>query len=758
MIKKSIYIVFLVLFAASCSNIKYLAEDELLYIGGKVTVKDSILKRKERRILQSKLEETIRPIPNKSFLGLRPKLFFYNIAGNVTKEKGFRHWLKYTLGEAPVLYSKVDLEYNRSLLQNFSENNGYFNTKTSADSTIHGKKVTAEYTVIPGQQYKIKSVEYPTDSSDVGKAVKITQRKSLLKVGEAYNLDAIKTERIRVDTRLKEKGFYYFNSDYLKVQIDSTFGKHEVDLILKVKDEAPKLAKTIFKINKIIIYPNYALNQDSLNKEEKYKDFTIIGNNDLFKPRIYDQTLYFKKDDLYNRTNHNLSLNRLVNLGTFKFVKNQFRVSDTIVNYLDAYYYLTPLPQKSFSTEILAKTNSANYTGAELKINWSNRNTFQSSELLKISAFGGFETQFGGQNIGFNVFRIGSEASLTWPRFVSPFKLKSSSGYVPRTNSTIGYEFQSRQKLYSVQTFKASFGYAWKENLNSEHMLNIAEITFASPKNITDLYNEQVVLNPSLKNVIIKQLIFGPTYAFTYNNEMNQKRSNTLYYKGGIDLSGNTYGLVVGADIRKGDTSKILGIPFSQFVKMENEFKHTHKFSKNSLIKSRLIIGAAYAYGNSDVIPYIKQFFIGGTNSLRGFRARALGPGTYDARNITSTFIPDQSGDIKLEFNSEYRSKIYRFIHGATFIDAGNIWLLNNDIFKPGSQFSKDFMNEIAVDVGVGLRFDFSFLVLRTDLAIPIRKPYLPDGQRWVIKDINFSSNSWRNQNFIFNLAIGYPF
>lgn len=758
MVKKSIYVAFLVLFATSCSNTKYLAEDELLYVGGKVLVKDSILKPKERKALQSKLNEIIRPIPNKSFFGLRPKLFLYNIVGNVKKEKGFRHWLKYTIGEPPVLFSKVDLEYNRTLLQNFSENNGYFNTRTSADSTKRSKRVTAEYIVKPSQQYKIKTIKYPTDSADVDKAVRKTQLNSLLKVGGSYSLDIIKAERIRIDTRLKENGFYYFNPDYLKVQVDSNVGNHGVDLILKVKDETPKKAKTFFKINKIIVYPNYALNQDSLTKVEKYKDFTIIGNNNLFRPRIFDYTLYFKKGDLYNRTNHNLSLNRLVNLGTFKFVKNQFNVADTIGNYLDTYYYLTPLPQKSFRVEILAKTNSANYTGTELKINWSNRNTFHGAELFKTAIFGGFETQSGGQNNGFNVYRIGSEASLTWPRFIFPFKLKSASGYVPRTNTTIGYEFQNRQKLYSVETFKASFGYAWKENLYSEHLLNITEITFASPKNITTLYKDQVALNPSLKNVIVKQLIFGPTYTYTYDTEMDLKRENNFYYKGGIDLSGNLYGLITGADIKKGDTIKVLGVPFSQFIKMQHEFKHTYNFNKTSLLKSRIIIGAAFAYGNSDVIPFSKQFFIGGTNSLRAFRSRALGPGTYDGSNSTGVFLPDQSGDIKLEFNTEYRAKIYRFINGALFVDAGNIWLLNKDVNKPGSQFTKEFMKEIAVGFGAGLRFDFNFLVLRTDLAFPIRKPYLPDGNRWVINEINFFSGSWRNENLIFNLAIGYPF
>ena len=755
---KKVIIAILVLFAISCSNTKYLPEGELLYTGAKVKVKDSTISGKQRKTLQAKLNEIPRPLPNKKFLGLRPRLFLYNIAGEVKKDKGIRHWLKYKLGEAPVLFSQVDLEYNRSLLQNFSENNGYFNTRTSSDSTRHGKRASAEYKVTPGKQYLIKSVQFPTDSSAIGNAVRETQPKSLLKVGGPYSLDNIKLERIRLDIRLKEIGFYYFNEDYVKVQVDSTVGKYEVDLKVKIKDESPRSAITPYKINKIVLYPNYALNQDSLTVAEKYKDLTIIGNDSLFKPRVWDRTLYFAKDDLYNRTDHNLSLNRLVNLGTFKFVKNQFRTSDTIGNYLDAYYYLTPLPRKSVRVEVLGKTNSANYTGGELKINWSNRNTFHGAELLTISAFGGMEVQLGGKNNGFNVFRYGGEASLVWPRFISPFKFRSSSGYVPRTNATIGYEFQNRRKLYSIQTFKGSFGYAWKENIHKEHALNVTEITYARPEEVTGLYEEQVALNPSLKQVIAKQFIFGPTYNYTYDNEMNKRKKNNFYYKGGIDFSGNIVGLVTGANIKKGDTVRIFDIPFSQFIKIQNEFKHTYNINNKSLLKSRIIVGSALAYGNSEEIPFSKQFFIGGTNSLRAFRPRTLGPGTYDSSTEVSEFIPDQSGDVKLEFNTEYRADIYRFIKGALFMDAGNIWLLNKDENKPGSQFTKDFMKEIAVGIGAGLRFDLSFLVLRTDLAFPIRKPYLPNGQRWVIDEINLGSGSWRKSNLLFNLAIGYPF
>ena len=705
----------------------------------------------------------VRPKPNSTILGLRPKLYVYNLAGTPKKEKGFRHWLKTKVGEAPVLYSQVDLEYNKNVLQNFAENSGYFNTKTAADSTRYGKKATAEYLVKPGKQYKIKEVKFPTDSSVISTAVRDTRQRSLLKKDESYSLDAIKEERIRIDTRLKEKGFFYFNPDYLKVQVDSTVADHQVDLIVKVKEETPKLAETPYKINKIIVYPNYSIGSDSLKTNmdsiKKYHDLTIIDPENLFKPRIFDRALYFKKEDLYNRTNHNLSLNRLVNLGTFKFVKNQFRVSDTTGNYLDAYYHLTPLPKKSIHLEALAKTNSANYTGTELNLNWSNRNTFRGAELLTIAAFGGVEMQVSGQNNGFNVYRFGTEANLIWPRLVAPFKLNSSSGFVPKTKATLGYEFQNRTKLYSLQTFKGSFGYLWKENERKEHLLNVTEITYVSPRNVTALYLQQILANKSLGKVIEKQLIFGPTYSYTYTNTLQKRKKNTFYYKGAINLAGNITGLVTDANVQKGDTIKLFDVPFSQFIKIENDFRHYYKLGPDSQLASRIIVGAGYAYGNSNEMPFIKQFFIGGTNSLRAFRARSIGPGSFDgASTNTNTFLPDQSGDFKLEFNTEYRAKIYGLVKGALFLDAGNIWLLKENTDKPGAKLSKKFLNELAVGAGAGLRFDFSFLILRTDFAFPIRKPYLPDGNRWVVDQINFGSGAWRKENLIFNLAIGYPF
>ncbi len=749
-------------FVFGCSNTKYLPEGDLLYTGGSVTVKDTILNKKERKALESELEALLRPKPNKQILGLRPKLWFYNMAGEPKKQKGIRYWLRNKVGEAPVLFSKVDLEYNASVLRNFAENRGYFKTRVSSDSTVSDKRVTAEYTVIPKKQYKIKSVTFPEDSSEIAKVMSRTSRRSLLKVGNPYDLDVIKAERERIDARLKEKGYYYFNPDYILAQVDSSKGDHEVKIRLKIKEETPAKATVAYKIDKILVYPNYSLSNDSVvyraKDRKQYNDFTIIDTADTFKPRVFDRTIYFKKGDLYNRKDHNLTLNRFVNLGTFNFVKNEFKESDSIKNALDSYYYLTLLPKKFIRVEVLGKTNSASYTGTEINANWNNRNFFRGAELFTVSIFGGADFQLSGQNSGKNIYKLGTETSLTWPRFITPFHIEGNSEFVPRTKATLRYEYQKRTQLYALNSFNTSFGYLWKENIRKEHQLNIVDITYVSPNNVTPEYLEDIKEDQSLGRVIEKQLIFGPTYSYTYTNTMQKRKKNTFYFNGELDLAGNITGLVTGANIKKNDTIKIFDVPFSQYVKIKTDFRHYLKLGKESELASRIILGAGFAYGNSNTLPTSKQFVVGGTNSIRAFRARSLGPGSYKAEVTSSAYVPDQSADLKLEFNTEYRAKLFSIVRGAVFVDAGNIWLLHADPNRPNAEITKDFMKQIAVGAGAGLRFDLSFLVLRMDLAFPLRIPYLPEGQRWVIDDINFGSGSWRKDNLIFNIAIGYPF
>jgi outer membrane protein assembly factor BamA len=459
-----------------------------------------------------------------------------------------------------------------------------------------------------------------------------------------------------------------------------------------------------------------------------------------------------------------MSLSRLISLGTFKFVKNEFAETPAKGdNQLDTYYYLTPYAKKSLRAELTGRTTSANFTGTEVTLSWRNRNAFRGAELLTLSAYGGTDIQVSGINKGNSLFRLGVEANLNIPRFISPFKFKSSSSFIPRTRVLLGADLLNRFESYTLNSFRTSLGYIWKEDIKREHQLNLINVNYVRQLNLTDPYKLLLDSNPNLRRAIEEQFIIGPNYNFLYTNTSETRKTNTFYYNGNIEVSGTLIGLATGANAMKSKPKELFGTPFSQYVRLENDFRHYFNLGFGSQIASRIITGIGIPYGNSVSLPFIKQFFIGGTNSLRAFRARSVGPGVYrnskeEARAVSIT--ADKTGDIKLEFNTEYRPKFNEMLRGAVFLDAGNIWLTKDDATypMPGGKFSKEFLNELAVGAGVGLRIDLSFFVLRLDLATPLRKPWLPQGQRWVLSDFDLASPEWRKENLVFNLAIGYPF
>ena len=748
---------------AACSNTRNLPPGEALYTGATVKIEDSILGGKKKRALRKDLSTLTRPKPNKKILGIRFKLFMYNLAGNTQKEKGIKGWLRNKVGEPPALLSSVDPDWNIKMLQNSLENRGYFTASVYGDTIVKNKKASATYTSRPGVQYTIHQVNFDKDSSTLQQTIAASASESFLKTGKPYDLSVIKTERERIDDYLKERGFYYFDPDFLILQADSTIGDHKVKLVVKVKPNIPPEAKELYKINDVLILPNYRLNAPSADTLKKdaifYKGYYLVDKRKRFKPRLFSQAMQFNPGDIYNQTDHTQTISRLVNLGVFKFVKNRFEpVASIDTPKLDAYYYLTALPKKSLQGEITTSTKSNNLTGSSFTLGWRNRNAFRGGELLTVELTGGFEWQVSGQSRGYNTYRTGIETNLAFPRFLIPFfSINTKSGYAPRTKIMLAYELLQKQKLYTMNSFRTEFGYAWKENMRKEHLFNPIAVHYVQPVEITQLYLDSMANNPTLQKAVEKQFILGTNYNYIYNDMLRNRIMSGFYFRGAIDLSGNIAGLVTGANVKDGHPVTIAGAQFSQYAKFETDFRYYAKVSPSALWANRLILGVGFPYGNSSELPYVKQFFVGGNNSIRAFRSRSLGPGSYQAPP-SETFLPDQSGDIKIETSTELRIKLAGIVHGAVFVDVGNIWLYNENPVKPGAKFSGSFLKEMAVGTGVGLRFDVTYLVVRVDMAFPLRKPYLPEGERWVINQIQFGNYDWRRENIIFNLGIGYPF
>jgi outer membrane protein insertion porin family len=691
-------------------------------------------------------------------------LFIYNIS------KGRKNFLSRFVnkrGEPPVLFSSVDVDKNAEILASRLQNEGYFQAQASGDSLVKGKRVKAVYTVQTGPAYKINQLFFPTDTGSLDTAVAGTARQSLLRVGDKYNFDLVKTERLRIDARLKDEGFYYFSPDDILVQVDSTnAGKNMVNEYVTIKPETNDKAWDIYKIKNIYIYPKYSLKDTTqkLDSAKLYNDYFVVDPQNTIHPYVFRNVMSFHPGEPYMVADQNQALSRFIDLGPYKFVKSHFEdASDPGAPQLNAFYYLTPYRKKSLRFEILGRTTSANYTGTQVNLSWRNRNTFLGAELLTVSLLGSTDIQVSGQNSGYNLYQTGIQTSLTWPRFITPMRVNSNTDFLPRTVLTFEYDLTNRTKLYTLNTFKTSFGYHWKQNKYIQHDLDIININYVNAASISQQYVDSIrhTRNPTLQHIIDNQLTFGPTYSYTYTNTMDDYKANTYYLNGKMGLSGNILGLVSGADTLAGKAKKILNTNYNQYVKVEGELRYYHSINTTSKLATRFYAGLGLPYGNSTIMPYSQQFFIGGSNSLRGFRARSIGPGSYfPSAAITggTGFLPDESGDIKLEANIEYRPKLFSIVQGALFLDAGNIWNVRPHYGLEGGAFGKNFLSQVAADAGVGLRFDLTVLILRTDLGFPIRKPWLPEGQRWVIGQVNPLNGAWRNDNLVFNLAIGYPF
>jgi outer membrane protein assembly factor BamA len=754
------------LFLSGCSNVKYLNEGETLYTGATVKVEKS-----NDSEIQGEIEEVIVPVPNKKAFGtLRAKLWVYNVVGEPKKEKGIKYNLRTKVGEPPVLLRDLNAERTVSLIENRLYNNGYFFPNVKYDLKVNEKKKKASitYNVEPGKQYKINSVTYPEIKDEVSAIINEAQTESLVKWGKPYNLELLKNERLRLDDYLKDRGFFYFNSEFLLWEIDSTLNG-KVDIFLTIKDNIDQKNLEVYKINKVFINPQYDLtNEDNFKNYDTLKiDSTYYLEKDsVFRPDIIVDQSSFEMGNNYSRKLHDRTIRKYTGLGPFKFVNVKFQEDSSNYHYLNTYINLTALPKKSIRLEVSATSKSNNFVGPGFEASFRNRNLFKGAELLTVNLNTGFETQIVKNAKGLNSYEIGTEIELALPRFIVPFNIASSSTrFTPRTSYKFNYRLLNRVQYYKMNSFGVSFGYRWRETETKSHEYNPININFLKLLDTKLEFDSILDSNPLIRKSFEEQFIIGSNYSYTYDSRLEREKKHNFYFKSNVDVSGNIAQLA--AAVSRGEAPsnssdyKLFGATFSQYVRTDLNFKYLFNIDENNQIVTRLVAGVGVPIGNSSTLPYIKQFFIGGSNSIRAFQARTLGPGTYaiSEENQRNSLFLDQSGDLKLEGNLEYRFDIISFLKGAIFADAGNVWLLNDDPNKPGGKFETDqFLNEIAIGTGAGLRIDATFFVLRFDLAFPLRKPFLPDGERWTFDSIQFGSKSWRQDNFVFNIAIGYPF
>ena len=757
---KIIFPLLLIAAISGCGVQRYLPPGERLYRGASVKVNKSPLVKTSTSSLKSSLKSATRPKKNKFFLNQPWKVWWYYVIGEPKRQTGLKAFLRSRLGEPPVLSSRVNPKTTAENLQSYLENNGYFHSKVTGDTAAEKSYLRATYTAEVMPRYTIRNITWVSDSSPISKELignERQQRRSLLKKGDYYQLSVIQAERDRLDQRLKLRGYYFFNPDYLMAYADSTIGNYETDLYLNIKNTTPEMAKHAYKINDIVVFPNYSLLNpppDTSRRGMFMVDSIYVRDTvKNFEPFIFSRAITYRPGKLYSSRDQNNTLNRFINLGVFKFVKNRFEpVADTTKHLLNAFYYLTPAKKKSIQAELDGFYKDSRYVGTQLSVNWKNRNAFKGAELLMVKAYGGLEVSLGDSLKGNNNFRLGGEASLTIPRFVTPFfRIRENALYPPNTRFLLGYEYFIKQSLYAKNIFRAQYEYNWKQASNVQHTLAPIAISYLRASRITDSFYKAVIAQPALLLNVYNEAILGTFYSYTYNTRRPMAR-NQWYFNGSVDLSGNIAGLITGA---KGFREKtIFGTPFAQYVKLDAELRYTKRFRNDIKWANRVQVGIGMPYNNSRLLPFSKQYVIGGPSSLRGFPVRTVGPGTYRPTDNDQRYFQIIGGDYRLLANTELRIPITGIFGGAVFLDAGNIWTKDTITFGPKAKLTKKFLNEMAIAGGVGLRVDVNILLIRLDLGIPLRKPYEGGG----FNKFEFGDRVWRRENLILNIAIGYPF
>jgi outer membrane protein assembly factor BamA len=759
----------------ACNIAKHLPENERLYDGTDINIKaDSTVSKDEQGNLKEQLGALARPRPNKKLFGYPYKVGLYYLFGEPRKN-GFRAWFRRKFGEEPVLASAKAISSNIPVWKATLQNEGYFGSNVTGALKESGYKARGIYEVDVKPRYYIDSVGFLVDSTPVRRALRVAGRRTILRKGDPYRFDNIKLERERISQALKQRGFYYFLPDYLAILADNDSAKHRTNLYFAIKPEMPEAAGVPYGIRNVYIYPNYNLStaQADTNLRLSYQSeerFNIVDSTNRFNPKLFRDIVTVLPGSRYNSRAQDLTLSRFINVGAFKFVRNRFepdQQGDSAV--LDVHYYLTPYPAKSVRVELDGTSRSNNFNGSQVILSWRNRNELKRAELLTINANAGIEYQIGGGPNSITNYRFGVDALLSFPRLVSPYRFRSDQRQaLPKTNATLSYQKIIRGGLYDLSSFQGTFGYAWRQNQQIEHSFLPFNITYIKPSNISLAFVDSALNNPYIFQQLVtiqrsQQLIFSSLYSFNYNTSLRSASASTFRLATNAEIAGNLANLLTSK--RNDDGDKIIfKVPFAQFLRLDADARLYTKLTPRVTWANRLFGGLGIPYGNSRgfQLPITKQYFVGGSNSIRAFRPRAIGPGLFARDTIRNGYIfQDGGGDIKLEANTELRAKFTQYLEGAIFVDAGNIWTYsNNDIFGDEAQakFNPDFYKQIAIGAGVGLRIDLSYFLIRFDLATPLRKPYKTNGSEWVINQIDFGSRDWRKQNLVLNIAVGYPF
>lgn len=758
-----------VLLLASCSTTKNLPEGQVLYTGIKKTEIENESKTETGKEAVSEVKAALAKAPNNSLFGsssIRQPfafgLWIYNAF--VNSERGLGRWIFRKFAADPVFISTVNPELRTKVATNLLHDYGFFNGTAGFEvipNDKNPKKAGINYYINMRDPWFLDSIQY-RNFPDEAMRIIFDDRgpKGLLHKGDQFNVIDLENERQRISRQLRNEGYYYFRPDMVAYQADTTRMRYLVDLRVLPKAGIPPEVRKQWRIGDISVHL-FGVYGEVPNDSLKYNNLMIYYHDKLkVRPKVLQNRIRMKTGELYAQRRSANTQERFAELGIFRYTEMEFTPKDsTATNDLLNLDIKTgfDLPYDG-QFEVNLATKSNDYAGPGAAFTVTKRNIFRGGESLTVGLKGSYEWQTksapGASDSKVNSYEIGINTSLNFPRILFPWLGSREWNFPASTVISLNADLLNRAHFFRMLSFGGNITYNFQPTRVSTHSITPFRLTFnvlqSKEKAFTDILNDNKALAKSMED----QFVPAMSYTYTYDDGKLQRRKNHFWWQSTFTSAGNiTSGIYSLLGKGKDSEKTLLGSKMAQFVKLTSEVRYTWNISKNQALATRFLGGILYPYGPSkEGAPYSEQFFIGGANSIRAFTIRTIGPGTYVPPERDRYSYLDQTGEIKLEANAEYRFRIIKDLHGAIFLDAGNIWLVREDERRPGGKFSmKNFPNNIALGTGAGLRYDLSFLVVRLDCGVALHVPYE------TTKSGYYNIPKFKD-GIGLHLAIGYPF
>lgn len=758
-VASSLLLTALIALLAGCSTTRRIPEGEQLYVGLKNVNIHSPEGVKVPGGVVSQINEAVDVPPNNAIFK-SPKyrwpfplgLWVYNNWNN--PPSGLKHKLYEKLVAEPVLVSGVRPSLRTRMIDETLDNNGYFRGNATYEilTQKNPKKAKILYTVNTGPAFTLNDIELLPDTCTLNHLIdSIASHDKYLRIGERYCTDSLSAVRIRITNKLRNRGYYFFRPEFIEYLADSLANPLKIDLrmMLAANIAPPLLGRYTVGDVTMITYRNKG--GGTPDTIQTSRGTLIQMKPSRLREQLMPECVTFRKGRYFSVRDMNQTQTRLSRLGIFNAI-NIEAIPDSgftnrTLNVRIDCTFDTPLEA---TIELNASSKSNSYIGPGILLGLTNRNIFGGGEQFNVTLTGSYEWQTGQRNSSlFNSYEFGISTSLAIPRLLAPNFIKRRNRNLNWTRFTLDFDFLNRPHYFKMAQFNFSFNYDWQSSRYSSHTFTPFKLTYTNLLHTTEVFDSITGANPAIALSFRSQFIPQLSYTYTFDRAFDS--DNSLNWTFTAQEAGNLFWSIYELCGVKGE-KKLFGTPFSQFVKGQTQLIYNRRLWGDNWLVSRVLVGAAHAYGNAREVPYAEQFYVGGANSIRAFTVRSLGPGSYRPPQSVRDSYFDQTGTFKFELNTEYRFPIIGPLHAAVFIDAGNVWLLKKDPLRPGGELrASTFLREIALGTGAGLRFDIGMLVIRGDLGIGIHAPY-DTGKSGYYNMESFG------KSLAFHLAIGYPF